>query len=261
MILAQQRVSRRYIFTELAWQLGPSLIYLMGMYLFFPFWNSFWLVYDEGYNFIKALLLERGFSLYSQIWNDQAPLLTHMLTWVFKFSSNDIIWSRRLILVFSALLLWAVVQYLRIGWGNLPAIIGAVLLTLLPNFLVLSTAVLVGQPSLAYAMVSMLALAAWHRKRNKVFLILSALMLSLSLLTKLFTAFLALIFLLGLLGVEFTRIRDRVRSKEDPAAGFDLGDFFGSLHVGLRFVNGQPCGCHTTFSAACRSSVFIRLSC
>lgn len=125
---------------------------------------------------IKALLAERGFRLYSQIWSDQASLLTQMLIWVFKFSNNDIIWSRRLSLIFSALMHWAVVQFLRIAWGDLSAGIRAFLLILLPNSLVLSTAVLVWQPSLAFAMVSMLALATWHHKHNNVLSILSALM-------------------------------------------------------------------------------------
>ncbi len=231
---------KRFPLTEVGWQVGPPLVFLLAMYLFFPFWDSFWLVYDEGYNFMMALLAERGFHLYSQIWSDQAPLLTHMLDWVFKFSSNDIIWSRRLILVFSALLLWAVVQYLRLAWGNLPAIIGAVLLILLPNFLVLSTSVLVGQPSLAFAMVSMLALATWHLRRNKVFLILSALMLSLSLLTKLFTAFLALIFVLGLLGAEFTRLGSQKDLKKILQPALIWGISLGVITLGLGLLMVSP---------------------
>jgi len=203
MIVAARSGIRRFPFTELVWQGGPPLVYLLVMYLYFPYWNSFWLVYDEGYNLMKALLVERGFNLYSQIWSDQAPLLTHMLAWLFRITRNDIIWSRRLILIFSAILLWAIVQYLRIAWGDLPALIGAALLVLLPNFLVLSTAVLVGQPSLTFAMLAMLALAGWHRTRRRFLLLLSALAMSLSLLTKLFTGFLVPIFLIGLLGVEF----------------------------------------------------------
>ena len=238
MIVTIRGRNRRFPFTELVWQAGPALIYLLAMYLYFPYWNLFWLVYDEGYNLIKARLVEQGFILYSQIWNDQAPLLTHLLAWLFQFTGNDIIWSRRLILIFSALLLWAMVQYLRIAWGNLPALIGAVLLVLLPNFLVLSTAVLVGQPSLAFSMLSMFILAGWHRKRKRVFLILSALALSLSLLTKLFTAFLAPILLLGLTGAEFYhfRVLREWRKVIKPALiwGISLGAI--TLSLGLLMV-------------------------
>lgn len=238
MIAAARSGIRRNPFTELVWQTGPPLVYLLAMYLYFPYWNSFWLVYDEGYNLMKALLVERGFSLYSQIWSDQAPLLTHMLAWLFRISRNDIIWSRRLILIFSALLLWAVVQYLRIAWGNLQALIGAALLVLLPNFLVLSTAVLVGQPSLTFAMLAMLALAGWHRTRSWFFLLLSALALSLSLLTKLFTGFLAPIFLIGLLGAEFFGLGklSAWRKAIQPALIWGISLGFFTLGFGLLLV-------------------------
>jgi 4-amino-4-deoxy-L-arabinose transferase-like glycosyltransferase len=231
---------RRYPLRELAWQGGLPLIYLLAMYLFFPYWNLFWLVYDEGYNMLKARLVEQGYSLYAQIWNDQAPLLTHLLAWLFEITGNEIIWSRRLILIFSALLLWALVQYLRIAWGNLPALISAVVLVLLPNFLVLSTAVLVGQPSLALGMLSLLALAGWHRKRKRAFLILSALALSLSLLTKLFTVFLAPIFLIGLLGAEFSRFRYLSEWRKVIKPALIWGSSLGAITLGLGLLMIRP---------------------
>jgi len=231
---------RRYPLRELAWQGGPPLAYLLAMYLFFPYWNLFWLVYDEGYNMLKARLVEQGYILYAQIWNDQAPLLTHLLAWLFEITGNEIIWSRRLILIFSTLLLWALVQYLRIAWGNLPAVISVVVLVLLPNFLVLSTAVLVGQPSLAFGMLSMLALAGWHRKRKRVFLILSALALSLSLLTKLFTAFLAPIFLLGLIGAEFYQFPFLSEWRKVIRPALIWGISLGAITLGLGLLMVRP---------------------
>ncbi len=40
--------------------------------------------YDEGINLMKVLLVDRGYALYTDIWSDQPPLLTAMLSWWFK---------------------------------------------------------------------------------------------------------------------------------------------------------------------------------
>jgi hypothetical protein len=58
---------------------------------------------------------------------------------------------------------------------------------------------MIGLPSLLFAVLSLLALAFWHRRRQERWIVLSALAFSLSLLTKLFTGFLAPIFLAGIL--------------------------------------------------------------
>jgi hypothetical protein len=189
--------------TELAWHILPPLAYLLLMLRWFPHWNAFWIYSDEGYNVMKALLVSRGYTLYSQIWSDQPPLFTHLLAVLYRVNGPTVFASRVLVLLFSCLLIWAAVQYLRLAWGNGAALAGALLVILLPFFPSLSASALVGQPSLAMAVVSMLALAAWHRSGSRLYLILSAAALSLSLLFKLFTIFLVPIFAAGLLASEF----------------------------------------------------------
>jgi hypothetical protein len=63
---------------------------------------------------------------------------------------------------------------------------------------------------LALAVIAMLALMLWHQRRQPVFLVLSALALSLSVMTKLFTVFLAPVFLAGLFLAEAVH-RDRIK--------------------------------------------------
>jgi 4-amino-4-deoxy-L-arabinose transferase-like glycosyltransferase len=82
---------------------------------------------------------------------------------------------------------------------------------LLPTYLNLSVSVMVGLPALAFAMLSLLALTAWHQQRQPVWLTLSAIALSLSVLTKLFTGFLAPIFVVGILLDEIARASRPVR--------------------------------------------------
>jgi hypothetical protein len=66
-------------------------------------------------------------------------------------------------------------------------------------------AVMIGVPSIALAAVSMLFVAIWHQKRTNLWLILSALLLVFSVLVKLFTGFVAPIFLAGITISEYLR--------------------------------------------------------
>jgi 4-amino-4-deoxy-L-arabinose transferase-like glycosyltransferase len=193
----------KQVFSEFILQVGPPLTYGALMLRFFPYWRDFWISSDEGYNLMKAMMAVKGYTLYSQIWSDQPPLLTYLLAELYRLKGYSVYSSRLLILAFSCLLVWAVVQFLRLAWGKTPALLVGVLLILVPYFPILSAAVMVGQPSLAMACLSLLFLAAWHHKPKRIFLILSALAFSLSILNKLFTAPLAIVFVIGLVAAEY----------------------------------------------------------
>lgn len=224
--------------TELFWQIFPPLAYLASMLRYFPGWNDFWIAYDEGYNLIKAMLVEHGFILYSEIWSDQPPLLTHLLAGQFRLMGYDIEVSRRIILLFSCIMVWAIVQYIRLIWGSLHAIFGAFFLIFVPNFIVLSVAVLVGQPSLTFAVLSMLALAEWHLRRLNIFIILSAGALCLSLFFKLFTAFLIPVFMLGLVVLEISLSEHKLKLNKalQPALIWAVSFTIILLGLGIFFI-------------------------
>lgn len=194
---------KKNFLSEFSWHLGPPLAYGLLMLRFFPYWQDFSISSDEGYNLAKAMMLVKGYALYSQIWSDQPPLLTYLLAWLYQLRGLSVYSSRLLILAFSCVLVWAVVQFLRLTWGKASAIVVFVLFFLVPYFPLLSAAVMVGQPSLAMACVSLLFLAYWHLRHQRLFLVLSALAFSLSLLSKLFTASLAPIFVIGLVAAEY----------------------------------------------------------
>jgi hypothetical protein len=103
------------------------------------------------------------------------------------------------VLVFASLLVWAAAQYLRLAWGNFAALCGVVILALMPSLLVWSVAVVIGLPAIALAAAALLALAYWSRARRPAWLAVSGALFGLSLLTKLFTGFLAPVFIGGLL--------------------------------------------------------------
>lgn len=177
------------------------------MFLFFPFRNVFWMDHDEGINLVKAQLVLRGYGLYTDIWSDQPPLFTYLLAVAFRFFGQRVNVGRALVLVMTCGLIWAYLQYLRNAWGIWHAAAGAIFIILLPRFMDLSVSVMVGLPAIALAMSSLWALILWHKQRKYVWLIICALALALSILTKVFTGFLAPVFLAGILAGEFGRYR------------------------------------------------------
>ena len=145
---------------------------------------------DEGIELIKASLHLQGFALYTQIWNDQPPVFTIILSFWMSLFGKSIVAARLLTLIFSTILLWSFCQTLRIYLGNLPAILGTLLLVISCNFLRLSVSVMIGLPALALAMLSIYLLTLYQQKLFRFLIIISGVSLALSLQIKLFTAFL-----------------------------------------------------------------------
>lgn len=227
------------LLSEPAWQLLPPLTYLVVMLRYFPYWQMFWIYFDEGYNLIKALLVLRGYSLYSQVWSDQPPLLTYLLAGLFRVNGPGVYASRLMVLLFTCLLIWALVQFMRMAWGNLAAVAGAVLLILVPDFILLSASTLVGQPSLAMACAALLFLALWHRRGGAWWLVLSAAAMSFSLLIKLYTGFLLPVFGLGLLIGSYSGRAEKSWWQVIQPASIWSGVVLG-LTAGLGWLLGGP---------------------
>lgn len=187
------------------WDLAIVLVFLAVVFLFYPDRVAFEFSTDEGINLMKAALVNDGYALYDQIWSDQPPLLTYLLSAVQALFPFKVGAGRGLVLAFSVLLLLSAYHFVELAWGRKQALAAVVLIFLSPLYLVLSNAVMVGLPAIAFAMLSLFLLGKWHRERRWLWLALSALVMGLSVLIKLFTGFLAPIFALGLLAYEYQR--------------------------------------------------------
>jgi 4-amino-4-deoxy-L-arabinose transferase-like glycosyltransferase len=176
----------------------PAL-YFVGMYLFYPFRSAFWMDFDEGINLVMSQMLLRGYPLYRVTWNDQPPLYTYLLAGVFRFIGQNVTVARCFTLLLACIFIWAYLKILATIWGKWHAAAGLLLLILLPRFTDLSVSVMIGLPAIVFATLSMGALMSWHRQSKGNWLVASAVLMALSVLTKLFTGFLAPIFLLGIL--------------------------------------------------------------
>lgn len=193
-----------------SWHLVLPLIFFAIMFLYYPFRETFEFNYDEGGNVMKALLVARGYPLYSQVWSDQPPLLTYLLAVCIRLFGTDVNAARVVMLLFSTLLMAAATHFLHLEWGDWHALAGFLLIFLLPFYNLLSVSIMIGLPAIALALLSLLALYYWHMHRGVVWLWLSALALCLSVSIKLFTGFLAPIFALGILLDEMLNERSRL---------------------------------------------------
>ena len=69
--------------------------------------NAFQYDTDEGLNLMKSLLQLRGRHLYSEIWSDQPPVFTYVLSGWFKLTGQNVNAARILVLLFSFGLLFS----------------------------------------------------------------------------------------------------------------------------------------------------------
>jgi hypothetical protein len=235
-----------------------ALIFIAVTLLFFPFRDKFQFDGDEGIELVKAMLVERGYPLYTQVWSDQPPLLTHFIVAVFRLFGLQVNITRFAVLQLSAVLVWACCQFLRSVSGRASAVAGALLIILLPFYLPLSVAVMAGLPSLAFAMLSLLALVAWHRQRGWIWLVLSALALSISILIKLITAFLIPIFLAGILLAELSRLRWNVRLRALLRPGLLWSVTLAAAMLALAFGLVGPGNFSQLYQSHLGASVAIR---
>lgn len=187
-------------------ELAVPLAFFLLMFFFFPYRERFEFDPDEGINAIKGLMLARGYPLYTEIWSDQPPLFTYLIAAIIRAFGHDINILRTLVLLLSTILLGSSYFFLRLTWSIWHALAGVLLLLLLPFYKTLSVSVMIGLPAIAFAGLSLLALTLWHQRHSNLWLVLSATALSFSILTKLFTGFLAPIFIAGILIDQKTRL-------------------------------------------------------
>jgi hypothetical protein len=176
----------------------PSL-FLVGMLLWFPFRYVFEFNTDEGVNLIKAMMTLKGFKLYSDVWSDQPPVLTSILGALFRLVGLKVNAGRLLILGMSAATIGAATDFLTRRWGIWHAIFGFIVMITLPFFTTLSVSIMIGLPSIAFAMLSFACLDRWHQFGGDIWLLASGIFLALSVFTKIWTVILGPIFLVGIL--------------------------------------------------------------
>ncbi|MEM7773431.1 MAG: glycosyltransferase family 39 protein [Cyanobacteria bacterium P01_A01_bin.37] len=144
------------------------LVYIIGVLTLMPLRTQFEFDTDEGLNLMKAVLVGEGYTLYRDIWNDQPPLFTVLLSAGFTVFGQSILVARLLVLAFGSLLVYCFHRLLRLSVGLIPAIAGTLLLISSYEFIRLSSSVMIGIPSLALALLSLVLMVQYqHGYRPK----------------------------------------------------------------------------------------------
>ncbi|WP_187971811.1 pectate lyase [Aquibium microcysteis] len=136
-----------------------------------PWWAVYDLHVDEGFNLAKAAAVAEGHALYREVWNDQPPLLTYVLSAVHRLVPHSVAAARIVVLLFSLVLVTSLFRVVLRAEGRFAAWTAALLLTSCGFFLQLGVSVLIGLPAIALAMLSIdLATAGGRRRRLLAFL-------------------------------------------------------------------------------------------
>ncbi|UCG17131.1 MAG: glycosyltransferase family 39 protein [Phycisphaerales bacterium] len=179
--------SAGHVVDRLAHVLLPGL-FLLFVWFWHPFHSVFEFDPDEGNEVIKALLVAQGHPLYAETYSDQPPVFTYMLRCWFGVTGWSVHGGRLMILLCSAILLWALYQTVRVSWGRAAGLATAFLLTTSYRYLALSVAVMQAVPTLMFAVLSIYALSRYRHKPHAAWVVASGAFLTLSLLTKMITA-------------------------------------------------------------------------
>lgn len=151
------------------------------IYFFVPFQETWLYNSDEGLEIIKALLLQKGHSLYEPLWSDQPPIFTWLLGAWSQFFGKTVASIRTLTILFSILLLFSFRRLIAHYFDNVTSIYAVIVLMLSQNFLQLSVSVMQAIPSLSLGVFSLYFLVLYLSSKFviKPFLILSAIVLAL----------------------------------------------------------------------------------
>jgi len=131
-----------------------AVLYLLFIFMLGPWWGVYQFSNDEGLNLMLAALMEEGFELYSEIWNDQPPLLFYFLSIVHKLSGASVAAARVSVVVMSSILLACFYIVVTRVDGRSVASLATILLATSTLFIKYSVSVMAGIPVLMLFMIA-----------------------------------------------------------------------------------------------------------
>ena len=123
-----------------------------GLLAAFMPWHDVFVPDDEGFELMKAWLLQRGHPLYAEIWSDQPPLHTWLLAAAFHLFGPTIAVGRALALAFTALACGSLVTLVARRSGTGVAALALLGLLLSRTFTRNATSVTIMLPAIALAL-------------------------------------------------------------------------------------------------------------
>ena len=174
------------VLRRLPWDTGCVLGLYAALILLSPrIFSALQIQPDEGYELIKGFLCWKGFALYTDIWNDQPPLHTLLLRWVFQCAGASIVPARILACAFGGLLVLSLHLAVKQTNGVVAGILAPAYLLLSPQCFALCVAVMLEVPAFAFALGSLYLAQRYISSERTPFLIGSGIAAALALQTKL----------------------------------------------------------------------------
>ena len=169
-----------------------GLVIVLSCYAFLiallPIGTAFQFGDDEGFEVIKPFLIYKGHTLYTEIWNDQPPVLTMILVGAFKIFSPTILVARCVSVGFGAILLVSFHELLRARCGKWAALISSALLLTAPSVLLLSASVMLEAAAIGTALAATWMVYLWGQRRHWGFLVASGVLAGVALQIKMTAA-------------------------------------------------------------------------
>ena len=213
---------------------------VLVVYSFLPLATALELGHDEGFEVIKPFLCMKGFALYKEIWNDQPPVLTVLLTWAFKTCGPTILTARMVAAAFGLTLFVVFFELVRQRSGLWPAILATALLLTSPVVLLLSVSVMLEAPAFAMALLSALLSFQWCRRQHWGWLLASGAVMGIALQIKLTAVLVAPAMLVDIaLTRWFPRNPRRLRATAQDIARWGASAVLIFLAIGMLWARGS----------------------
>lgn len=162
--------------------LSISVVPIIIIMFFYPVFSLQEFDTDEGMTIARAFAMHQGGTLYQDIWSDQPPLYTLIMYILIPFKSVPLL--RLLTLLFTVFLLWSGAMFLNLLHAKQGAFLFPFMLSASFLFPKLMSSIMIGIPAVSLFTGSLMFLL-WFLKSDKIgYLMLSAMLLSGSLLVK-----------------------------------------------------------------------------
>ncbi len=134
-------------------RLALAFLFTAGIAWLAP-WQDVLLPDDEGFELMKAWLLQRGHGLYTEIWCDQPPLHTLLLSGTFHLLGTSVATGRLLALAFTALAFWTVGELVGRRHGTIAAALAMLALAVSPGFTRMAAGCTLMLPAIAVGLLA-----------------------------------------------------------------------------------------------------------
>lgn len=154
--------------------LSVGCLIVLACYLMVPAVPQAEIDPDEGLNVIKALLVSQGYHLYADIWSDQPPLFTVVLSFWMDSAGLTLAAARQVVFGFVTLLLLSLYLLVRQTASCVAGLLSVALLLVSSNFLKAAGAVMVGLPAISLVLFSVFLVARSSRSKSSERLVVAS---------------------------------------------------------------------------------------